>query len=94
MGLGRHFDRIGRNLVFRSALASLDPERLWRGMRERTSGSYTRIGYTRFSLHNFVFADESVVLKAREVEGIVPTVWLWRTCQKQGRRSSAFPGGE
>src|SRR5215470_4260246 len=52
--------------------------------------SYTRIGYARFSLHNLVFTDESVVLRAGEVQGVIPNVWLWRLGRSQAAEAQPF----
>ena len=43
---------------------------------------YERQGYRRFSLHDLTFTNQTVRLHAQQVEGLVPTVWLWRCLTK------------
>ncbi len=41
-------------------------------------GSYETSGYARFKLHNVTFASGGTHFQAREVEGLTPTLWLWK----------------
>ncbi|MDB6123351.1 MAG: hypothetical protein JWQ71_2344 [Pedosphaera sp.] len=38
---------------------------------------YERVGYQRFALTNVSFTNQTMALKAKRLEGFVPTVWLW-----------------
>src|SRR5579872_2068703 len=41
-------------------------------------GTYQRLGYSRFSLHDLAWTNEALVLHAQRVDAFVPSVWVWR----------------
>src|ERR1043166_4819618 len=43
-----------------------------------TYATYTRLSYTRFALADVKYTDASVRFQANKVEGMIPTVWLWK----------------
>src|SRR6266699_862434 len=51
---------------------------------------YERRGYARFSLHDLALTNQSVILHARRVDALVPSVWLWHLAARPNTGLNSF----
>ena len=49
--------------------------------------AYERLGYSRFALHDIALTNSSVIFHARQLDALVPSVWLWRLALKDQAQS-------
>src|SRR5215472_7810121 len=49
---------------------------------------YGRHGYSRFVLQDFAFTNQSLALRAQNIDAVVPSVWLWRVATGQQRHET------
>src|SRR5438067_8448522 len=47
---------------------------------------YERLGYRSFALHGVTFTNRTVTIRAERLEGLVPSIWLWRCVWKRGEQ--------